>query len=431
MSGIDLAEEISNLLAKKTEDANLDYKESFNWEGSSSEEKCRLIKDILAMSNTKDGGSILFGVKDDDFNYFGLSDEDQNSFDQTKVNDFLHKYTDPKHTCSVYKTEFDGKKVILIRVPEFADTPIICKKNADDSHSSQLLKAGGIYIRTAKGTSELVPSSEEMRELLNRATLKRGDELLSNIERLLKGVPLTKDGDEKYKEEIAGAEKYVADSLGENLNDVGSWEVTIYPKGYEPSRIESPNKVKELVDEARVSLRGWSFPHEDKDNQANFNNGRQSFTIWDRYIEAFRAYESGLVYFRKAFWEDVEDWDDKPDYPVMDFLGVIWTITEYMIFAKRYYENLAPEAELSIKIVMHGTKERRLVSLGRAHLGLFYKSMEDPIIVKKNITVTDLRANHIEIARNIVKEVFSMFNWNDPADTVLEDWQTKLIERKF
>jgi hypothetical protein len=431
MNKNDLTEEIRDLIAKKNENANLDYKETFNWDKSNASEKCEIVKDILAMANTKDGGSILFGVKDDDLSFCGINDDAFKSFDPTKVNDFLHKYTDPKHTCSVYKTEVDGLKVALVRIPEFEAVPIICKKNADDQNNTQVLKSGGIYIRTAKGSSELVPSSEEMRELINRAALKRGDDLLSDIERLLKDKPISSKVDDKYSDEITDAEKYITDSIGDKIKGIGSWEITISPKGYNPERIPSPNKLKELVDEARVSLRGWSFPHEDKDNQSNFNNGRQSFTIWDKYIEAFRAYESGLVYFRKAFWEDVEIWDNKPDYPVMDFLGLIWTITEYMIFAKRYYEAVAPEGELSINLKMHGTKDRLLVSLGRGHMGPFYKSMENPIIIKKQISVTDLRVNYKEISRDIIIEVFSMFNWNDPLESMIDDWQMKLIERKF
>ena len=96
---------VRELLDIKSENKNLDYKEKFNWNTSSKEEKTEIVKDILAMSNTQDGGNIIFGVRDNDFESIGLSEDDFKSFDQTKVNDFLHKYTDPKHTCHVHKLD--------------------------------------------------------------------------------------------------------------------------------------------------------------------------------------------------------------------------------------------------------------------------------------------------------------------------------------
>ena len=48
------------LLARRTELKNLDYKALMNWATASNEEKCELVKDILAMMNTQDGGQIAY-----------------------------------------------------------------------------------------------------------------------------------------------------------------------------------------------------------------------------------------------------------------------------------------------------------------------------------------------------------------------------------
>ncbi|HEY6351943.1 MAG TPA: ATP-binding protein, partial [Candidatus Angelobacter sp.] len=74
-------------LALRTETKNLDYKQSMNWASASNEDKCKLVKDILAMMNTPDGGQIVIGVEDNTYNLLGVNDGDAASFDITKVND--------------------------------------------------------------------------------------------------------------------------------------------------------------------------------------------------------------------------------------------------------------------------------------------------------------------------------------------------------
>ena len=103
---LSINERIEELLKLKCENKNLDYKEACSW-NSSKEVKGEIIKDILAMANTQDGGTIIFGIRDSDFKFVGLSEDDYKSFDQTKVNYFLHKYTDPKHTCYINKYIID------------------------------------------------------------------------------------------------------------------------------------------------------------------------------------------------------------------------------------------------------------------------------------------------------------------------------------
>lgn len=201
---------IKILINLKTENKNLDYKEFLNWSANSTEDKLSIVKDILAMSNTQDGGKIIFGVKDGDYSFVGLNKSEYESFDPTKLNDFLHKHCDPQTSCAVYKQEIDNKFVIIVDVPEFKELPIICKADANSSEKPYpiILKKGQLYIRTEKGTSQAISSSEEMRELLTRATQKKGDDLLSNIEKLIKGkaVPSEAEDKKKYNEEILEAE---------------------------------------------------------------------------------------------------------------------------------------------------------------------------------------------------------------------------------
>src|SRR5271165_7233608 len=146
---------LKTLLARRTELKNLDYKQLMNWASASNDDKCELVKDILAMMNTQDGGQIIIGVEDKTCDPIGLTEGDFTSFDPTRVNDFVHKFTDPLASCQVQKLTLDGKKFLIIDVPEFTDVPIICKADANSSDNKLILKRGGVYTRTDKPSSEL------------------------------------------------------------------------------------------------------------------------------------------------------------------------------------------------------------------------------------------------------------------------------------
>lgn len=132
--------DLDQLLKSKKETPNLDYKETLIWDRSHRDEKLEITKDILAMANTQDGGRIVFGVRDGDFEVVGLSNEAYDSFDTTPVNQFLHNYADPTFTCSVIKQEIEGKKVVVIDIPEFSEVPIVCKQSANSSSNTEILK---------------------------------------------------------------------------------------------------------------------------------------------------------------------------------------------------------------------------------------------------------------------------------------------------
>jgi len=55
-------EDIRSLIALKSEGPNLDYKAGFAWTKDNRDKKYELVCDLMALSNTKDGGRVIFGV---------------------------------------------------------------------------------------------------------------------------------------------------------------------------------------------------------------------------------------------------------------------------------------------------------------------------------------------------------------------------------
>jgi len=428
-------EDIKQLVARRTETKNLDYKQSMNWETSSKDEKASIVKDILAMINTQDGGRIIFGVRNEDFELTGVTSEDLKSWDPTKVNDFLHKYADPLHSCVVYKVDIEGKHVVAVDVPEFSEIPIVCKKDCHSAvdSSEHILKKGQIYIRTDKATSEGISSPEQTRELLGRALAKKGDELLGLIQRLIQGRPLkgSEESSRDYEKETRDAEDFFSRTIGDELQNRGHWAVYARPVRYEPRRIADQKRIKEILERSQVRLRGWYFPHIDPNELSNFGQGTQCHIIWDRFREGFRAYRSGFFFAKKAFWEDVEQRKSQDGKPVLSFVYAIWLLTEFFLFFKRYYEAFAPDEDIIVKIVLSRTLDRKLASFDPLiSLHGWHICKEDSIAIEENIKVVDLRASYKEIANRVIREVFTVFNWDTVSEKVVDDWQKKLIEGK-
>lgn len=422
-------EQIRALLEAKSETPNRDYKQSLTWNRENRESCLEVIKDILAMANTRDGGKIVFGVEDGTFDFIGLSQSDYDSFDVTNVNQLLHEFADPKFMSSVIKRIIDGKRVVVIDVPEFKEIPIICKAVAHNKAGKVVLIKGGVYIRTEKCSSEPISSADEMRSILGIGITRKSDELLGLIRKLMSGQPLKPNPEAlvDYKSEIEEADKFFEEKLDSKF---GYWEVTAYPTIYNPNLISNPVEAGNIVKDSIVHLRGWDFPHEDNHgNVNNFLNGRQSFTVsksWP-HQEAWRMYKSGLFIWKEYFGEDMLGHKDEGQN-ILYFVSTIYSLTEFMLFFKRLYSEKLKVDTVHLKITLKGCKGRRLASSNMLTLLGDYVCSEDLIAVERDIQTIDLTASFESIARTLIKEIFMIFNWNDPKESMLEGWQRKLLE---
>ena len=422
--------DLETTIEAKSESPNLDYKETLIWDRSHRDKKLEIIKDILAMANTQDGGSIVFGVRDSDFEVVGLSIEAYDSFDTTPVNQFLHNYADPAFTCSVLKQENEEKKVVVIDVPEFSEVPIVCKQSANSSSNTEILKKGAVYIRTKDCSSEQISTADEMRSILAIGLTRKSDELLGLIQKLITGKPLQETVEDKklYDEEIGESREFFESNL---TADVGSWELVVYPTTYNPNLIQNSIVAGNIVEKSVVRLRGLDFPHVDGNgNKSNFSNGKQSYTVSENVgvQEAWRMHRSGLFVWKDYLKEDLRGYD-QDGKKVLYFVSAIYSLTEIMLFLKRIYAETLGIESIHIELTLNGCKGRML---GEGQPGLLhweYISGEEKILVKRDVKTVELMASFESVARDLVREIFMMFNWNDPVESMLVDWQKKLLER--
>lgn len=84
-------EQLKSLIEGQTENPSLDFK------ADSPLRLQRLAKDIMAMSNVRDGGLIVIGVKEQEtgFEATGVSDGNLTTYNKDQMKDKLTKYTDP------------------------------------------------------------------------------------------------------------------------------------------------------------------------------------------------------------------------------------------------------------------------------------------------------------------------------------------------
>ena len=87
---------LRNILCRGYESKDLDYKHPMAWDEADKSSCCGLVKDILAMANTR-GGFISIGVSQQPLGYSfdGVSPDQAKTFDTTRLNCFLQAYADP------------------------------------------------------------------------------------------------------------------------------------------------------------------------------------------------------------------------------------------------------------------------------------------------------------------------------------------------
>lgn len=213
------------------------------------------------------------------------------------------------------------------------------------------------------------------------------------------------------------------------------WTVQLRPETYIASRISSASQLQRLVQESAISLRGWTFPIVGRVTGAvwtNFDGGSQSyFNARGQRPEALRAYKSGLVVWSCGIGEDT--WHGLAGQNVISFISLIYSVTEWVLFAKRLYETILSVDELvHLNVRASGISGRRLISADpRVELYGDFRIEVPDFEIYETVGVSELRADSEVIARRIIRRIFELFNWNDPDEKMLQSWQQKLLQRQF
>jgi len=184
-------EEFAQLLDLGHETQGIEFKGPFAREDK--DQFVEVVRAVLGMANRRDGGLVVIGIDEHDDGTglgkkllaVGLSTTDREGWDQDAVLSSVNSYADPFVELDVEPVEHDGKNFVVLRVREFDEFPVLCKKQhvkKKGDKNDVVLREGACYVRRRGRieTSEL-PTHVEMRDLLELATEK-------GIRRFLKQV---------------------------------------------------------------------------------------------------------------------------------------------------------------------------------------------------------------------------------------------------
>lgn len=241
----------------------------------------------------------------------------------------------------------------------------------------------------------------------------------------------------------------MATTLIDKIKSRGYWRVTIKPTQFNEHLIPSISECRRLIEESKVSLRGWDYPHlprvgEGLDNGVDWIEASTESMIWIPILEYWRFYQSAQ--FAHLF-NCEEDWVDldqlqiqrisKIPLPkrVLSILNTVDRVTEIYEFAARLAAKEIFSSDLSITVELHGMRDRALVVTGHSRGPLIYdpicRAADDLLHPPRIVSLEALLAQASELALGDILWFFERFNWQNMPVHVIKNDQHNLLERRI
>lgn len=183
--------ELEEKLEGGVETPTIEFKQQHDWD------VLLFAKDILALSNTHDGGYIIVGVVDGTFERQGITPAVKATYVIDTMRDQMTAYADPHVNFVVdFPKDKNGLEFAVIRVFQFEEIPVICRKPDQRAGTT----AATIYSRNKNRRVESGPvsNSYDMRSIVEMATVK----MMQRKKEL--GFTVTDSAKKKLDEELEG-----------------------------------------------------------------------------------------------------------------------------------------------------------------------------------------------------------------------------------
>lgn len=228
------------------------------------------------------------------------------------------------------------------------------------------------------------------------------------------------------------------EGLLERITQVGHWRVN-----YRPVRAATEQltlaRCREVVEKARVSMRGWDFPHvsysrDDKPENGGYENVGdhvENWTDWYGIAEFWRMYRSSQFLSYIALREDtMKEEHGNPQVPILEVVSTIYSITEFFEFAHRLAGQGLYEAGANISVTLFGTQGRHLKAGAGKFPFLDARVTSVPKVeINERLHADQLSSDDYRSAAvSACLEVFDQFGWN-PARSQIEADQEKFYQR--
>jgi predicted HTH transcriptional regulator len=160
----------------------------------------KVTRAILAMTNRRDGGTVIVGVADAGgvLDPVGLDAITASEWTRDALADKVAPLVDPSVDFDLEHMSYKSRIFVVITVREFDETPVFCRANRQSSTSKDMiLREGALYVRGRRKPETVeIRTSQEMRDLLDLGVTKGLRRYMeqSNAAGIIVGVPAQAKG---------------------------------------------------------------------------------------------------------------------------------------------------------------------------------------------------------------------------------------------
>lgn len=394
----------------------------------------QVVKAAIGMANTRDGGIIIIGIDEINGNQLhpaGLNPDDLLTWSFDSLADSFAEYADPTILFDTELVDYHSSKFYVIKVHEFLDTPIICKKSYPN-----VLRSGACYIRPRrKPETTEPPSHADMQDLLNLGIEKGIRHFISQAKSSgfsisSESIPSDQDNFNNQIKDILDPER--SSDIVRKIYSRGHWVIRIYPALYNKKKITDISSLLPIIQGVIVRIRGWDFPHLDSrtENIIGLDNIGQELD-WNDILSSWYFFQSGQFIQiscipidwrdRSPFKSSLENW--KPG----QLLGIGYTVatfTEIFELASRLATTDVGDDRMHISIKIRGLKDRNLYvdNSNRWPLDFPRKATLNEYPLELEFDRNELITNSNKLALQQSLEFFKRFHF-DTTFEILKSWQ--------
>jgi hypothetical protein len=204
---------------------------------------------------------------------------------------------------------------------------------------------------------------------------------------------------------------------------------------------------RSIVQKDAVRMRGWDFPHYFEDSVGNAQTYLFNATSWSGHVELWRLYRSGQFLYIGAPWDLGMDHQERmmtefrnsvfirnasqkdEVIGVMSFVGMIYSITEFHLFAARFGKSL-DVTDFALDIGLHNIENWGLVP---GEPSVPWHSVLRAKVKSIRIPSPNAQAvfeDPITTSAEALKEIFECFDWEN-SDGAIRSWQERFVAGRF